>query len=506
MELLSPAGNIEKLQYAYEYGADAAYIGLKNFSLRVKADNFYEDEAEKVIELKKRYPGRRLHCALNITFHNSDIENLKRELDFFKAYPIDAFIVQDIGIVRLLQKEFPNVQLHLSTQANCINYEAVKMYRDMGFSRVVLGREASLAEIAEIKQHVPEIELEAFVHGAMCISYSGRCLLSAYMNGRSANAGFCSHSCRWDYDLGVLGSCNDSVVADAKSVADAKALAGSDAKKIAQSGELVLREHQRPNEFFPVFEGENFTAILSSKDLCMIDHLADLKKAGVDSLKIEGRMKSIYYVAMVTRAYRKALDALDGKISSEEAAPFVAELYKAKHREFATGFYYNHEDADKTTVGESDSEYDMVATIGRPLCPTEADEVFARSEAVVAEFNAALESLHPDARRAKEEDLRLHPEKKPVLLERRENYRLYEFVPVNKIDAGVELEYIGPEILGIKDSTYFFVGKETCAVQSWASHGHEYYIYTDKAAVRENFIVRVRDPGYEEGVFRSTGR
>ena len=481
MELLSPAGNIEKLQYAYEYGADAAYIGLKKFSLRAKADNFYDDEAKRVIELKKRYPGKRLHCALNITFHNQDIKNLINEIDYFKQYPIDAFIVQDIGIVRLLQKHFPDVQLHVSTQANCINSEAVKMYRDMGFSRVVLGREASLAEIAEIKDAVPEMELEAFVHGAMCISYSGRCLLSAYMNGRSANAGFCSHSCRWDYDL----------------LADPKAL--------AESGALLLREHQRPDEYFPVFEGDNFTAILSSKDLCMIDHLADLKEAGVDSLKIEGRMKSIYYVAMVTRAYRKGLDVLDGKISMEEAKPYIDELYKAKHREYATGFYYNHEDADKTTVGESDSEYDMIATIGHELDAKETDEVFALSEKTCAVWQSEFDSLHPDARRAKEIDIQMHPEKKPQPLSKKSGYKLFDFVPVNKIDSGVELEYVGPEIFAIKDDSYYFVDKETCTLQSWASHGHEYFIYTDKN-VRENFIVRSRDPEYVEGQYRSTGR
>ena len=168
IELLSPAGNVEKLSYAYAYGADAAYIGLKKFSLRVKADNFYDDEYKKVIELKKKYPDKKLHCALNISFHNKDIENLKANIDYFKQYPIDAFIVQDIGVVPLLQKEFPDAQLHVSTQASCINYEAVKMYRNMGFSRVVLGREASLKEIREIKDAVPDMELEAFCHGAMC--------------------------------------------------------------------------------------------------------------------------------------------------------------------------------------------------------------------------------------------------------------------------------------------------------------------------------------------------
>ena len=174
MELLSPAGNVEKLYYAYAYGADAAYIGLKKFSLRVKADNFYEDEYKKVIALKERFPGRRLHCALNISFHNRDIDNFLQNIDYFKAYPIDAFIVQDIGIVPILQKYFPDVELHVSTQASCVNREAVKMYKSMGFKRVVLGREVTLKEIREIKDAVPDVELEAFAHGAMCIAYAGR--------------------------------------------------------------------------------------------------------------------------------------------------------------------------------------------------------------------------------------------------------------------------------------------------------------------------------------------
>ena len=159
MELLSPAGNVEKLAYAYAYGADAAYIGLKKFSLRVKADNFYEDEYKRVCELKKRYPGKRLHCALNISFHDEEIDNLKKNIDYFKLYPIDAFIVQDIGILPLLQKEFPNAQLHLSTQASCVNSEAVKMYKSLGFSRIVLGREISLSQIKRIKDSVPDMEL-----------------------------------------------------------------------------------------------------------------------------------------------------------------------------------------------------------------------------------------------------------------------------------------------------------------------------------------------------------
>lgn len=343
IELLSPAGNVEKLYYAYAYGADAAYIGLKKFSLRVKADNFYEDEYKKVIQLKEQFPGRKLHCALNISFHNSDIDNFLANLDYFKAYPIDAFIVQDIGMVPILQKHFPSAQLHVSTQASCINREAVKMYKSMGFSRVVLGREVSLNEIRQIKDAVPDVELEAFAHGAMCIAYAGRCLMSAYLTGRSAQSGACTHTCRWDYDL----------------FADP-----AKAKELAASGALVIQERKRPGEYFPIFEGDDFTAILSSKDLRMIEHLEDMKNAGIDSIKIEGRMKSIYYVALVTRAYRKALDAMEGKISSEEAKPFIDELENVSHRESGTGFYYNRSEADQTVTGATDSQYILAAEVG----------------------------------------------------------------------------------------------------------------------------------------------
>ncbi|MBO4731865.1 MAG: U32 family peptidase, partial [Spirochaetaceae bacterium] len=288
MELVSPAGNIEKLKYAYAYGADAAYIGLKKFSLRVKADNFYGEEYNEINALKQQYPGKKLFCALNISFHNKDIENFISDIDYFKLYPFDAFIVQDVGMIPILQKYFPSTALHLSTQANCINREAVKLYKSLGLKRVVLGREASLAEIRQIKDAVPEMELEVFGHGAMCIAYSGRCLMSAYLTARSANSGHCSHACRWEYKL--------------------------------------LEEKQRPGEYFPVIEGDDYTAILSSKDLCMIDHLDDMQKAGVDALKIEGRMKSLYYVALVTRAYRKGIDCLKGKITKDEAQKYADEL------------------------------------------------------------------------------------------------------------------------------------------------------------------------------------
>ena len=499
MELVCPAGNIDKLGYAYAYGADTAYIGLKRFSLRIKADNFYEDEYKRVIELKKKYPQKRLFCALNIAFHNHDLKMFLQNLDYFKQYPIDAFIVQDLGIVPILQKEFPGTHLHLSTQASCMNKEAVKMYHSLGFKRVVLGREVSLDEIREIKDACPEMELECFAHGAMCIAYSGRCLMSAYLTGRSAQSGFCSHSCRWEYDLGIENG--------KLKIENSDKLTPADAKAIAQSGILRLQERQRPGELFPVFEGDDFTAILSSKDLCMIDHLADMKKAGVDAIKVEGRMKSTYYVAMVARAYRKALDALEGKISAEEAAPFIASLDDVAHREATTGFYCNRGDADKTTIGASDSPYLLAAGLGTPYSAEETEKIFAAGEKLVADRQAELDAMHPQAREAALRDLEQHPEKKIKICEKREGWKVYPYDALNRVDAGTELEFVSPSVLAKKvlGTEYEFINPKTGEKLDWVNADHDCAIYTG-IDIEENTLVRVKDPEYVEGEIRNRGR
>ena len=486
MELLSPAGNVEKLYYAYAYGADAAYIGLKKFSLRVKADNFYDDEYKKVIELKKQFPGKKLHCALNISFHNSDIDNFISNIDYFKAYPIDAFIVQDIGIVPILQKHFPEAALHVSTQASCINREAVKMYKSLGFSRVVLGREVSLKEIREIKDAVPDMELEAFCHGAMCIAYAGRCLMSAYLTGRSAQAGACSHTCRWDYD----------VLADPKK-----------AKELAESGALVLREKKRPDSYFPVYEGDDFTAVLSSKDIRMVEHLKDMKDAGLDSLKIEGRMKSVYYVALVTRAYRKALDALDGKITAQEAQLFIDELENVSHRESGTGFYYNRSEADETVSGATDSRYILAAEIVKKLSMEEEAEVLKAAALHKENRRQELEKMHPNARAAREKDYALHPEKNPPAVEKKENWSFYKITPLNMIHPGDKIEFISPDTVCTKPSpdSWLLVNPENGTLRSWVCDGHECLLYTDER-LEEGALIRVPDPDYVEGFIRDSGR
>ena len=490
MELLSPAGNVEKLYYAYAYGADAAYIGLKKFSLRVKADNFYEDEYKKVIELKEKFSGRRLHCALNISFHDEEIDALKSNIDYFRQYPIDAFIVQDIGIVPLLQKEFPKAQLHLSTQASCVNSEAVKMYRSMGFSRIVLGREISIEQIKRIKNAVPDMELETFVHGAMCIAYAGRCLMSAYLTGRSAQSGFCSHTCRWNFKLDGEGRFTEE-----------------GARQLAQSGLLTIEEEQRPGEKFPIFEGDDFTAILSSKDLRMIEHLADLRDAGVDSLKIEGRMKSVYYVAMVTRAYRKALDALEGKLSNEEAAPYIAELENVAHRESTTGFYYNKADADKTTTGASDSKYQLAAEIGRELSSEEFDALQKNGQALADKAQKELDDMHPAAREARLKDLEQHPDRRILSFQKKEGWYMYECKAMNMIRTEDEIEFVSPDFCSLKipSGQWEIIDSETGLKINWTCDGHPTVIYLNHKLPQAT-LLRTLDPDYVEGKIRDTGR
>lgn len=483
MELLSPAGNVEKLKYAYFYGADASYIGLKNFSLRVKADNFYQDEYKKVIELKEKFPGKKLHCALNISFHNHEIDRLIENIPYFKQYPIDAFIIQDLGIVPIIQKNFPDAQLHLSTQASCMNREAVKMYKSLGFSRVVMGREASLKEIAEIKDAVPDMEIECFIHGAMCIAYAGRCLMSSYLTGRSAQEGFCSHTCRWDYDVLT-------------------------AKKIAESGELVLREHKRPDEYFPIYEGNDFTAVLSSKDLCMIDHLKELKEAGVDSLKIEGRMKSVYYVALITRAYRKALDALEGKITQDEASPFIDELYKASHRPFTTAFYFNKSDADVTVSGASDSPYELAAEIGQMLSESEENEILKKAADYKKLQDDEYAALCDQAKAAYDKRVKDQPDKHLPLATKIEGYRMYTLEALNMLNESTQMQLVSPNIVG-KDikfkKDFVLINPENGELYNWVCNGHPCVIYTNME-VSEGSLIRTKDENYVEGKFRDSGR
>ncbi len=306
IELLSPAGSLEKLEIAYNYGADAAYMGVDGFSLRSRSGNISLEDKDKLLKIKKN--GKKLYGALNIFFNEKDISELNKSIEIIKEFPFDALIVSDLGCASVIQEKLPDMELHLSTQANSINSRSVKMYNKMGFKRIILGRETPLDEIKMIKDANSDVELEAFVHGAMCMAYSGRCLLSAHMSKRSANKGGCAHSCRWNYNL--------------------------------KESHFSIEEGERPNEFYPIEEFDKGTVILSSQDLCMIDYVDKLIESGLDSLKIEGRMKSIYYTATVTRAYRKAIDYALGKINKDTFMEFRNEIMNVSHREFSTGFYF----------------------------------------------------------------------------------------------------------------------------------------------------------------------
>lgn len=310
VELLSPAGSTEKLRLALAYGADAAYLGLSDFSLRTNAKNFSASDLETVKELR-RESGKKLYCTMNMLFDEGRIARLKEQLPEIRQWPFDGYIISDLGLVNILRNGLgESVELHLSTQASCTNSESAALYRDLGFKRVILGRETPLSDIRAIKERNPDLELEVFVHGAMCMAYSGRCLLSTFMTGRSANQGDCAHSCRWKY-------------------------------------RLALEEMEREGHYLPISEEDGYTTILSSADLCMIDHLQELVDSGVSSLKIEGRMKSSYYVAVVTRAYRKALDALT--TGDPSWLEYRKDLFAVSHRQYSTGFFFP---SDRGTITE----------------------------------------------------------------------------------------------------------------------------------------------------------
>jgi U32 family peptidase len=302
MELLAPAGDLEKLMIAVDYGADAVYFGGDSFSLRAGADNFTLDDMKKGIQYA-HLKGARCYLAVNIYPHNEDIEPLVNYLNSVRELDLDGLIVSDPAVITLAKEILPHVELHLSTQANMTNYKTAEFWHQQGISRLVVARELSMVEIAQIRAKMPmEMELEAFAHGAMCMSYSGRCLLSNFMVGRDANRGNCAHPCRWKY---------------------------------------ALVEEKRPGEYLPIEEDARGTYILNANDLCMIEYIPQMAEAGISSLKIEGRMKSIYYVAVVVGAYRKALDAYYANpIGYHFDGEWMDELHKASHRNFTTGFYF----------------------------------------------------------------------------------------------------------------------------------------------------------------------
>ena len=314
LELLSPAGDMSKLKTALYFGADAVYIGGKHFSLRALAGNFSDEEILEAVEFAHTL-GKKVYVTVNIFGRNDDIEQAEKYFKFLESAKIDGAIISDTGLIYLARTVAPNLPINLSTQANTLNYKTVEFWKNFGLQRVILARELSLDEIKEIKDKVPEMEIETFIHGAMCISYSGRCLLSDYRTGRSSNRGECVQACRWSYEI---------------------------------------REKDSECGFMEMQEDERGTYIMNSKDLNLLDYIDELDKAGVCSFKIEGRMKSEYYLATVVNAYRRAIDAYYELGEKYKENPlYQQELKKTAHREFTTAYITGFNDR---TVNYDDSQ------------------------------------------------------------------------------------------------------------------------------------------------------
>lgn len=325
-ELLIPASSLEVLKTAVLFGADAVYIGGEAFGLRAKAKNFSSEEMKQGIAFAHAH-GVRVHVTANILAHNSDLDGAEAYFHELKQMKPDALIIADPGMFMLARKICPKIEIHVSTQANNTNYMTYLFWHDLGAKRVVSARELSLDEIKEIRRRIPEdMEIESFIHGAMCISYSGRCLLSSYFTGRDANQGACTHPCRWKY---------------------------------------AVMEERRPGEYLPVYENERGTYIFNSKDLCMIEHIPEMIDAGIDSFKIEGRMKTALYVAAVARTYRKAID--DYFISEETYRAnmdwYKSEIAKCTYRQFTTGFYFGKPD-ENTQIYDSNTYVNEYVYLG----------------------------------------------------------------------------------------------------------------------------------------------
>ena len=327
VELLAPAGDLERLKIALTYGADAVYIGGEIFGMRSAAKNFSIEDITEGAEFAHKM-GKRVFVTVNIIPHNEDFSELDEYLLALEKAGVDAVIVSDPGVLSVVKRVVPNMEIHLSTQANTTNYHSANFWHNLGVKRVVLARELSFSEIREIRDNTPEtLDIEAFMHGAMCISYSGRCLISNYMTGRDANKGSCAQSCRWKYSL---------------------------------------MEEKRPGEYFPVVEDERGTFFFNSKDLCMIEYIPELIESGITSLKIEGRMKTAYYVATVVRAYRMAIDEYYKDPENWKFNPvWLEELKKGSHRHFTTGFYNNKPGTEEQNYASASyvRNYDFIGIV-----------------------------------------------------------------------------------------------------------------------------------------------
>lgn len=358
-ELLIPASSLEVLKTAVVFGADAVYIGGEVFSLRAKSKNFSMEDMREGIAFAHAH-GARVYVTANILAHNGDLDGVENYFHELKAIGPDALIISDPGVFQIAKEVCPEIEIHISTQANNTNYRTYRFWHSLGAKRVVSARELSMDELRELRANIPEdLEIETFIHGAMCISYSGRCLLSSYFTGRDANQGACTHPCRWKY---------------------------------------AIMEETRPGEYLPVYENERGTYIFNSKDLCMIEHIPELVEAGIDSFKIEGRMKTALYVAVVTRTYRQAIDDYlkDEVLYRSRMDYYKEEIAKCTYRQFTTGFFFGKPDHD-TQIYDNNTyikAYTYLGLIGED----QGDDFYGLEQRNKFSVGDTIEVMKPDGR------------------------------------------------------------------------------------------------------------
>jgi len=372
-ELLAPAGSPEKLRYAFAYGADAVYAGIPKFSLRARENGFKDTSLKEAIATTHKL-GKKIYITANILPPNRKVESFKKSLTFYAEANPDGFIMSDPGLIRFARREFPEVPIHLSVQTNTMNWPSVQFWRDEGVRRIILSRELSIEEVHEIHEKVPGMELESFVHGAICIAYSGRCLLSNYFNHRDANQGTCTNSCRWEYDVHKEGetaasSCGSSL-----------------------EGNYFIEEAKRPGEMMPIDEDEHGTYIMNSKDLRAVEFLKELRDAGVMSFKIEGRSKSIYYLALVTKVYRTAIDRLAQNRSFDPR--LLEEINKTANRGFTSAFFISRSNRD-TERFDSPQDNDPPQVFGGQVLDLRPDGMMEVEVKNRMEVGDAVEYISP---------------------------------------------------------------------------------------------------------------
>ena len=395
-ELLLPAGTLEKMRTAYAFGADAVYAGQPRYSLRARNNEFQLEELQIGIQ-EAHALGKKLFVASNLMPHNAKVKTYMADMEPLIAMKPDALIMADPGLIAMVRERWPEVEVHLSVQANTVNYAAVKFWKSLGLTRVILSRELSLDEIEEIRQQCPDIELEVFIHGALCIAYSGRCLLSGYFNHRDANQGTCTNSCRWDYKVDAAEEDGAGDIQKIDFDFD-KALSGSalsdcggQARHPLADNVYIISRQDHPDELMPVLEDEHGTYIMNSKDLRAVEHVERLMKIGIDSLKVEGRTKSIYYVARTAQVYRQAID--DVVAGRPLNLNLLGALDALANRGYTNGFYERHHTHEQQNYLRGHSETTRQQYVGDIVsCANGMAEIDVKNKFQVGD---KLEIIHP---------------------------------------------------------------------------------------------------------------